>query len=315
LAGGDDARGSSQGVAKPPIISTELTTGLFKLQASWDGVSASIPGAVTGTLAGTLPPQNPQYALTAPVARRVDCSPESDDSSICLQESEASLNAGRMNEALGPLELPSNWSELSVPDQLLVMTDLERTARGLAPFSGIAADFDSDAQSGANAARDPEKGDERWSPEYASSTTDDQRWDYDGTSIEDPGEPNAIMATVFWVYEDGILPDGMSQDADCTQSNQTDCWGHRDSVLGDNIVYACERSCPIGAAYAPNVVEGALPSYAELFPHVGNSNDPLVFSWASEVPLLPACEQHGNTCSWSGQPLATSSGFENVPPA
>jgi hypothetical protein len=325
--------GSSQGVAKPPIISSELTTGSFELQASWDGVSASVPGAVTGTVAGTLPPQNPQYALAAGEDAGPDCSGVSDDSPICLRESEAFLNAGRMNEALGPLVLPSNWSELSVPDQLLVMTDLERTARGQAPFSGIAADLDSNAQSGANAGEDPSWGDEWWNPEYVQSANipadggpTPANVSYPGSGIADYGEPNAIMATFAWVYADGIFPDGRSGDADCTYSNQTDCWEHRDEILEDDAdvtaadgqtnvdSYACELSCPIGAAYAPTGSQGAFPAYTELVPNVGNSNDPLVFSWASEVPSLPACEQQDDTCSWSGQPLATSSGFENVSP-
>jgi hypothetical protein len=228
------------------------------------------------------------------------------------------LNAGRMSEGIGPLELPSNWTQLTIPEQVFVMTDLERTARGLAPFSGLAADFDADAQAGANKGEDPLPSNEMFSPVYSSSPIADETGSpfLGAASIEDPGQPNAIMATFAWVYTDGIFADGRTGDADCTQSDQTHCWGHRINILADTPAFACENSCPVGAAFSPTGFEGTLVDYTEIFPgFFGDDSDPLLFTWASEVSSLPACEQDGDTCSFSGQPLASSTGFANVPGA
>ena len=43
------------------------------------------------------------------------------------------INAARADEGVGPIELPSNWRVLTVPQQLFVTVDMERVARGLPP--------------------------------------------------------------------------------------------------------------------------------------------------------------------------------------
>jgi hypothetical protein len=121
-------------------------------------------------------------------------------------------------------------------------------------------------------------------------------------------------ARAAWLYTDAIFPDGSSSDADCTKADPGNRWGHRDAVLEDADTSSCELMCPIGAAYSATGYHGSAPDYTESFPaYAGNNADPLIFTWASEVPSLPSCEQAGDTCAWAGQPLPTASGFTNVP--
>ena len=80
---------------------------------------------------GILPPDNPQYSLAVLEYLWPMCSDVRDYSAACMEPSLAMLNAGRLSEQLGPVMLPSNWPRLTVAEQLFVLTELERTARGL----------------------------------------------------------------------------------------------------------------------------------------------------------------------------------------
>ncbi len=57
----------------------------------------------------------------------------------------------RQVEGVSPMSLPSTWGTLTPPEQLFVLTNLERIDRGLAPIAGLAANLDAYAQAGANA--------------------------------------------------------------------------------------------------------------------------------------------------------------------
>jgi hypothetical protein len=90
-------------------------------------------------------PDKPQHLLAVLQYLWPSCSGAHDYSSACLETSLAMLNAGRLNEQLGPLVLPSNWQQLTVAQQLFVLTELEPTARGLPADTGLAADWDAAA--------------------------------------------------------------------------------------------------------------------------------------------------------------------------
>jgi hypothetical protein len=49
------------------------------------------------------------------------------------------INVGRAAEGLAPMVLPTNWYRLNQGEQLFVVADLERTARGLPPTWGSIA--------------------------------------------------------------------------------------------------------------------------------------------------------------------------------
>ena len=65
------------------------------------------------------------------------------------------LDAARAAEHLGAMVLPTNWFSLSNPEQLFVLADLERTARGLPPYLGLNSHLTAEAQLAASDDTDP----------------------------------------------------------------------------------------------------------------------------------------------------------------
>jgi hypothetical protein len=254
--------------------------------------------------ASLLPPHHPARSLALDEHAQASCRGVRDHSATCLDESLAILNAGRRSEKLGPLVLPGNWSRLTVPEQTFVLTELERTARGLKPDSGLAADWNAAAQSGAEAGTDPTRAGAGARGGFLS--------------IWAGGELNPILATVGWIYDDGTYPDGTTENIACSQASASGCWGHRDAILRDTAATACGSRCAVGAGYSPGGLSASeatqnRESYAEVFGiHAANNPDPLVFRWASELPRLPACERTGDSCSWNARPLWTTTGAVNV---
>ncbi|MDE3131480.1 MAG: hypothetical protein KGL16_10030 [Acidobacteriota bacterium] len=263
--------------------------------------SAFAAGAARGAL---LPPRHPARSLALDEHAHADCSGVRDHSATCLDESVATLNAGRRSEHLGPLLLPRNWTRLTVPEQIFMMIELERTARGLQPDTGLAADWDVAARAGANAGTDPNRAGAGAHGGFLS--------------IWAGGQANPIIATVGWVYDDGYFPDHTTQNIACSRVSPTGCWGHRQAILRDSAAAACGRRCAVGAGYSATGFgaggqDRGQESYAAVFGiGAANNPDPLVFSWVSELPQLPACERVGDTCSWAGRPLLTAAGAVNV---
>ena len=81
--------------------------------------------------------------------------PVSDNSPACTSYLLLAINNARAIEGLVPMSLPSNWYSLSVPQQLFVVADLERTARGLPPYLGINAALTAQSQYAAQTDADP----------------------------------------------------------------------------------------------------------------------------------------------------------------
>jgi hypothetical protein len=87
---------------------------------------------------------------------------------------------------------------------------------------------------------------------------------------------NVLEAMYFWMYDDGMN----SGNIDCTPSNQSGCWGHRDNVL---MSLQCQP-CVMGTGYAANGYQG-YPSWAEIL--VDTSGSPrLDFSWSQVAPYV-----------------------------
>ncbi len=150
------------------------------------------------------------------------------------------------------MSLPSNYPSLTPPEQLFVLTDLERIDRGIPPISGLSANLDAYAQAGANAGHDP------GFPPYASAG---------GSTWSSSGSLGLSMAE--WIYNDG--PGG--SDVDCPASGGGGCWGHRDIILGQ---YASPSL--MGVGYGPSTTQLFLG---------GDTTDTPYFTWAQEIPLLP----------------------------
>ena len=213
---------------------------------------------------GTLPPSNPSQDISPSPNFLQDCSGASyDDSATCVNAAVQAIGNAREQEGLSGMVLPTDWTSLNPAEQLFVVTNLERTVRGLAPLSAMASALDGAADQGAAANQDPEP------PSGFPWTSWGSNW---AGAVGNP-----LEAMYFWMYDDG---EG-SGNIDCTQSNTSGCWGHRDNVL---MSLNC-NPCVEGDGYNATAWQG-YPSWAELL--VDSTGSPqLDFSWGQVLPYLP----------------------------
>lgn len=161
------------------------------------------------------------------------------DSVGCISSALSDIDAARAAEGVRPMELPADFASFDVPLQLLVVTDLERVDRGLAPVEGLAGDLDSAAASAAAADQDP------------------MLKHFNGTELASNwagGISSTLLADFVWMYDDGPG----SGNLDCKQAGDSGCWGHR-----RNILYQYDNPVAMGAGYAAHTSYG--PSITELF--------------------------------------------------
>jgi hypothetical protein len=141
------------------------------------------------------------------------CAPVGIDSTIpCLRMTLKAIDAARAAEGVRPMELPADFPELTVPEQVFVAIDRERVDRGLAPFTGLSSALDTDAQKGADAARLPA----RPGPAYGSMDTE---WIGD--------VDNGLDADFSWLYNDGPH----SGVPGCSGRTTSGCWADRHIIL------------------------------------------------------------------------------------
>jgi hypothetical protein len=137
--------------------------------------------------------------------------------------------------------LPAGFDTMTVPDQLLAITNLERSARGLTQVAGRSAALDSIAQDGADNDADPALPTSPWRGDSEASN-----WAGAGNSV--------LLDDFYWMYDDGLG----SPNGDCTAADTTWCWGHRDNILG-----SYDSPLMMGAAVAYGTPAGT--SMTELF--------------------------------------------------
>ncbi|MGH9919089.1 MAG: hypothetical protein ACRD6W_09515, partial [Nitrososphaerales archaeon] len=145
------------------------------------------------------------------------------------------INCARAHEGIGPLPVDLQALEtMSVPEQLFALTDYERVARGLPPFSAMTSRLDATAQIGAVHAVDP--------PLVAVPASS---W---AGGVWSGGIPSALGAMYEWMYQDGFTAvHGIN--VDCPVSGAPGCWGHRDNILHPALT--CSKRSPsltVGAA-------------------------------------------------------------------
>jgi hypothetical protein len=148
------------------------------------------------------------------------------------------INQARAAEGVGPMILPTNYESLSEPQQILVVTNLERTGRGLVPASGLSASLDSIAAAAAAADQDPD-------PQNFSGNAMASNW---AGGISDP-----LLVDFYWMYDDGYP----SPNLDCGAPTDSGCWDHR-----DNILYPFDAPLAFGAA---ELNQSGSASVTELF--------------------------------------------------
>ena len=219
---------------------------------------------VTASL-GNVPGGNPAVNVAPSPDFLQSCSGTSyDDSQGCLNATLAAIAHARAPEGLAGMALPTNWASLSPQQQIYVATNLERTARGLPPLSAMASALDGAAAAGAQSNSDPAP-----PPGFPFSS-----WGSNWAAAVG----NPLEAIYFWMYDDGQG----SSNIDCTPTNTSGCWGHRDNIL---MSLAC-GPCDMGTGYAPGAWQGK-PGWTELL--VGTSGAPaLDYTWNQVLAFLPS---------------------------
>jgi len=107
---------------------------------------------------------------------------------------ELATDQARADEGLAPLAFDQGaFDALSTPEQTFVIENLERTARGLAPFSAMTAQLDTIAQAAAGAASDPS----------FPTTLSGGGPVLAGGGIWAGGWSSALAASYEWMYQDG----------------------------------------------------------------------------------------------------------------
>ncbi|HUY23184.1 MAG TPA: hypothetical protein VMV22_12685 [Acidimicrobiales bacterium] len=239
--------------------------------------TTTVPAPTTTTTAPPAVPPTPPAApahVSAPSAGpSANISPQPDflqscsgahydGSPGCVSATVEAIANARGQEGLPPLVLPSNWAQLGPDTQLFVATNLERTARGLPPMATKVAALDQAALQGA--ANDTDPGPpagfpySQWGSNWAGALG------------------NPLEAVYFWMYDDGVG----SANIDCTPSNTTGCWGHRQNIL---LPLPCQ-DCVMGTGWLEGGYSGD-PSLTEIL--VETSGSPATsFTWQQELPYL-----------------------------
>jgi len=192
-----------------------------------------------------------------------------DASTSCTSAVLAAIDRARALEGVGPMVVPTDFTQLSVPEQLFVAVNLERVDRGLAPFVGMTSSLDANALRGARTANDP--------PDPGNSyLLFDGEWA--------GGSANALDAVYGWMYDDGLN----SGNLDCLRQRAAGCWGHRHGILDD---FGSSDHVVLGAALDPtgdtNAGDKGGTSMA-LSLAVASRRQRLLYTWPEAVAHLPA---------------------------
>jgi hypothetical protein len=255
------------GVTTPQAVSipvdqlTPKTSYTYELQATEDDNDAifdSAPGTFSTTASPT-GPGTPIDPLNNPPVNGIfgQCSGDA----ACVND----MNGVRAaQEQLPPLALPTNWSTLTGPEQMFVWTDLERTSRAEVAIPNLVNTYNAAVQAGLTNDADPSLSDlpgnsgSIWAGAYAT-----------------------VLGAIYgWLYDDG--PGG--ENADCTGTNMSGCWGHRDNILADANTYGnpTEMDAGDGTDSSGNA------DYDAIFVVNPNATAPanILFTWAEEQPFL-----------------------------
>ena len=222
-------------------------------------------------VAGGLTCQSPCFSAVIPSL--ADAFSTIDESPSCLSAALTSIDTARAAEGVGPMSLPSNWSSLTVAEQIFVVTNLERVDRGEPPLVSLIDALDTVAQAGAQAGTDP-----------ALPRTYGSVYALAGGAVWAGGELNPLLADYDWMYDDGWSAAG-SNNLDCSGPGAAGCWGHRDIVLGAYTGTGC-TTCVMGAGYTPTTASGQHLSYAAIIIRPAGAAAGAVFTWSQEQALL-----------------------------
>lgn len=238
--------------------------------------AAGAVGRVKLSLPRSIPP-HPAF-LTPTVCG--DARPN--DSAHCNATIIKAIDNARKTEPLAAFPKTFNlaaFDKLSPAEQIFAIADIERTARGLPPMTGLTPQLDAVAASGAVHQTDP------------SITTPLKLNKGGGTATAwgsnwAGGTANALGADYYWMYDDGLN----SPNSACTKSNESACWGHRKNILFNWSNPGFCASGPINLVMGVAEVTAKVsvpPSIAEIFVNdCGPLPKNLLVTWTQVQALI-----------------------------
>ena len=196
----------------------------------------------------------------------------------CDQQILAAVDNARASLGLPAMVLPVSYEQMTLPEQLLTLVDLERVAEGIAPVAGLVTSLDTAALAGAQANGDPVVTNSE-APGFAYYTG---AWA--GSTI------GVLQAFYEWMYDDGYDPgwpaDGNpTWNIDCTSASAPGCWGHREALLMEGADVTCP-SCTIYMGAASATVGGQPSTAADEVATTATTTTPY-YTWAQD-PANPA---------------------------
>jgi hypothetical protein len=191
------------------------------------------------------------------------------------------INNARAAEGVRPMVLPTNWYSLTTGEQLFVVADLERTARGLPAYVGINSALTADAQHAAATNNDPSVA--------AGFPMGNDAQGSVGFGGAWSGGFTVLAADYVWMYDDAWAGSAAAtSNIACTSAHAAGCWAHRDELLGSDPGYnpgvglGCS-TCEMGTGFA--MVNGHA-SYVDLIELPKGALPPMTFTWADVLPYL-----------------------------
>jgi protocatechuate 3,4-dioxygenase beta subunit len=164
----------------------------------------------------------------------------------------------------------SAYESLSTPEQIFVITNLERVQRGLPPAVALTTQLNSVASTGIADSTDPILN--GW-----TLTGGTQVYSWGSNWAE--GTINPLGSDYYWVYDDGYPSDN----GDCQTANAPGCWGHRDNILG---TFISSSEC----SNNPSLYMGTANSnsqYDEIFAGgCGPAPSDEIFTWSQALAIL-----------------------------
>jgi len=164
----------------------------------------------------------------------------------------AYINQGRAAEGVGGMVLPINYDQLSGPEQLFTLINLEREDRGIAPFAGEDASLVALAQVGADNNTDPAQSFSIWA-----------------------NAPSPLAAVALFMYDDGWS----GFNIDCHAPGEPGCFGHTWNILRTDWM-------GFGGIPAIGCAQGAWNPSSLAAAEMPLNSVNTVFSWDKERPYL-----------------------------
>ena len=186
----------------------------------------------------------------------------------CVAQIIRATDRARSDEGLRSMVLPRDFLALAPPEQIFILSDVERVDRGLPPIVGISEAVSAFAQAGALADTDPEL---RAAPQGD--------WIVNWGSIW-AADSNPLATNYDWMYNDGA---GGPND-DCTRVGGTACWSHRNDILRIcPTTETCGGTLVAGVAEAESADIAGWTSDAEILAVLRGPPPRLTFTWDQAV--------------------------------